>query len=336
MRSPVRLVRNTEANRLFDMFLLTAVLTILVTRLYLEATGFPQIGGSALHIAHLLPGGFLMMAAILVVIGSINRSARDVAAFIGGIGFGLFLDELGKFITRDNDYFFRPTIGLIYIAFIVLYLITRYALRRTYHSHDYLANALDLATDGVIGDLDPREYQRAHQLLRKADPSHPMYDAVVDLLDSAKPTKDYQPFIVDRLIDLVHRPFKQLVAMPAFRKALLWLFALFGGVLLLGGVVAAKSLSRTSLEHLLQHPLSASSALIVAVASSAILLWWGLWLLRQQRINDALRKFETALLITIFVTQVFLFFSYQLPAIVGLLIALPLLFAVRMLLAETR
>jgi len=33
-----------------------------------------------------------------------------------------FIDELGKFITSDNNYFFQPTISLIYIVFIIIFL----------------------------------------------------------------------------------------------------------------------------------------------------------------------------------------------------------------------
>lgn len=44
---------------------------------------------------------------------------QRLCALIGGIGFGLFIDELGKFITRDNNYFFQPTIGLIYAVFAI-------------------------------------------------------------------------------------------------------------------------------------------------------------------------------------------------------------------------
>lgn len=337
MRSPVRLVRNTEANRLFDTFLLSAIITILATRLYLQATGFPQIGGdSALHIAHLLPGGFLMMIAILIVVGTINRSSREAASLLGGIGFGLFIDELGKFITKDNDYFFQPAIGLIYISFVVLYLITRYVIRRTYHPHDYLANALDLAMEGVIGELDPREYHRARQLLLQSDSSHPMYHAVADLLDNAKPTKAYRPFIIDRIVDAIHRPFKKLVGKSGFRQSLIRLFVGVGIFLVAAGLLIVFNITGESLRFLVMHPLHSATVISISTTVAGVFIWWGVWQLRKQQVTEALRKFETALLITIFVTQVFLFFSFQLTAITGLLVTLPLLFAVRMLISETR
>ncbi len=43
-------------------FVVSAVSAILVTRAYLALTGYPQVGGDGgLHIAHVLPGGPLML-----------------------------------------------------------------------------------------------------------------------------------------------------------------------------------------------------------------------------------------------------------------------------------
>ena len=42
-------------------------MAVLVTRLYLTLTGFPKVGGGGLHLAHLLWGGLLMLAAFRMV-----------------------------------------------------------------------------------------------------------------------------------------------------------------------------------------------------------------------------------------------------------------------------
>ena len=52
-----------------------------------------------------------MVLAIGILLIFLGRGARRPAALIGGVGFGFFIDELGKFITEDNDYFFKPAAG---------------------------------------------------------------------------------------------------------------------------------------------------------------------------------------------------------------------------------
>ena len=84
---------------LLDTFLICAVLTILIVRTELYLTNYPQVGGHGLHIAHLLWGGLLMLIAQIILLAFVIPSARQVAAVLGGIGFGLFMDEVGQ--VRD-------------------------------------------------------------------------------------------------------------------------------------------------------------------------------------------------------------------------------------------
>ena len=119
-RSP--LFRDTDAGATLEVFFVSAILAILVIRGFLKLTGYPQLGGQGLHIAHMLWGGLGMLVAILLLLIFWNVSIRWLAAFVGGIGFGTFIDELGKFVTDDNDYFFEPTFAMIYAVFVLLLL----------------------------------------------------------------------------------------------------------------------------------------------------------------------------------------------------------------------
>src|SRR5262245_60066952 len=118
-----RAPRNAELGSLLETFLIAGIATVLVIRTQLWPTAYPQLGGGGLHIAHLLWGGVFMVLAIGILLIFLGRGPRRPAAVIGGVGFGFFIDELGKFITEDNDYFFKPAAGVIYLIFILLFLL---------------------------------------------------------------------------------------------------------------------------------------------------------------------------------------------------------------------
>jgi hypothetical protein len=89
--------------------LLSFAASVVVTRVFLQLTGFPKIGGgdSGLHIAHVLWGGLLLFVGTLLPLIFVNRWVYPVTAILSGVGVGLFIDEVGKFITDNNDYFIR-------------------------------------------------------------------------------------------------------------------------------------------------------------------------------------------------------------------------------------
>jgi len=68
-------VRNLEIGELQDTFLVSAVTMILVIRLQLWLTNYPQLGGGKLHIAHLLWGGVGMLIALILLLSFVGRSS---------------------------------------------------------------------------------------------------------------------------------------------------------------------------------------------------------------------------------------------------------------------
>src|SRR5258707_2616462 len=105
--------------------------------------GFPQVGGGGLHLAHLLWGGLFMLVALIALLATLGKRLKHVSAAIGGIGFGLFVDEIGKFVTSDNNYFFQPAVALIYLVMVVLFLLFRAIERRSPSPLELLVNAAD-------------------------------------------------------------------------------------------------------------------------------------------------------------------------------------------------
>ncbi len=81
------------------------MLTVTLIRLFLAITGYPQLGWGELHIAHVLWGGLALFSAVLLALVLTNRWAYSLSAILAGVGVGLFIDEVGKFITQSNDYF---------------------------------------------------------------------------------------------------------------------------------------------------------------------------------------------------------------------------------------
>lgn len=122
---------NPSGSRLdrIDTFVIAGVVTVFGTRAYLAMTGYPQIGNSSLHIAHVLFGGMFLVVAFLLLLLS-ERPNKLLAALLGGIGFGLFIDEIGKFVTQDSNYFYEPAVGIMYIAFLLIWFTSRLIIVR--------------------------------------------------------------------------------------------------------------------------------------------------------------------------------------------------------------
>lgn len=138
--------------------LLSFALSVTLTRSFLFLTGYPQIGGGGLHIAHVLWGGLILFIAALLPLIFANRWVYTLGAILSGIGVGLFIDEVGKFITQDNDYFYPAAAPIIY-AFFLLTVLIYFQVRRSAPRNPRveLFKALDILEDVLDHDLDANE-----------------------------------------------------------------------------------------------------------------------------------------------------------------------------------
>lgn len=132
--------------------------SVMFTRLFLNLTNFPQIGNSEFHVAHVLWGGLILFAAALFPLIFANRWALSTCAVLSGLGVGLFIDEVGKFITQSNNYFYPPAAPIIYAFFLITVLVYMRVRRPKKRSpRDEMYRSLSILTEVLDSDLDPQE-----------------------------------------------------------------------------------------------------------------------------------------------------------------------------------
>ncbi len=153
-----------------DYLLLSVVafaLAVVATRWYLEYAGYPKVGGGGLHVAHMLWGGLLLVVGALLPMLFVGRRVMQLSAIATGVGVGLFIDEVGKFITETNDYFFAPAAPLIYGG-VLLLLLLWVVVRRTVGNtpHDAVQAAIEALRDSADGRLTADERDTAAERLR--------------------------------------------------------------------------------------------------------------------------------------------------------------------------
>jgi hypothetical protein len=168
IRSPVR---RLYAERYLLITLLSFAGSVTLTRLFLNLTGFPQLGGGGLHFAHVLWGGLLLFVAALFPLILANRWALNVSAFLSGVGVGLFIDEVGKFITQQNNYFFPAAAPIIYALFLITLLIYTLVRRKreldSRHSSYLVLEQLEDVIDRDLSEAEKTEIIHRLKMVKK-------------------------------------------------------------------------------------------------------------------------------------------------------------------------
>jgi hypothetical protein len=306
-------IRTTDVSRNLDLFLAFAVAGVLGNRFFLVVTGYPQLGNSTLHISHAIWGGVMMVTAIVVAVAFIAPSGRTVVAVLGGAGFGWFVDELGKFITRDVNYFFRPTLALIYSLFVVMYLVFRSLERRAFRPEEGILNALEALKSAAIGRLEEPQRQGALSLLDATCKDHPLTPKVRDLLHHVATIPRPPPARLTRM----WRRLLHLYEGWTERRGFVATVSAFFTVLALFDVaqVLAITLGRSGLHDFVRW------ATVISSVVSLLFVIVGACLLPRARLA-AFRWFEAGVLVAIFITQVFLFANDQLGGVLDLAVTL--------------
>ena len=310
--------RDTAAVRHLVTFLVVTVATVLVTRFLLAASGYPQVGGGDLHVAHVLWGGLGMALAVVVLLSWVGPALRSLGAIVGGIGFGLFVDEIGKFVTSDNDYFYAPTAALIYGVVVVLVLLVE-ALhgRRAHHPAEYLAVATDRAVAGVAGGFtdDARDEARSLARLGAGEPGAAEVAALVE----AVPRDEVD--MPDLVRSLQHRASGWFAdAMEQRWAAVVVIVAVLGSAAG-GAAVAARVLTGD-----VDVPTWVGIGLVGAVAATVACVVAGIVVGRGDHRAGAVWV-RRGVLVSLLVTQLLAFRAVQWVAVAGLVVDLLVLAA---------
>lgn len=336
MRHRLRLyfIRNMRGMDRFEIFMVTAVATILGVRLFLELTGYPQVGSSTLHIAHAVWGGLLMALTILILLIFLGKWTESVAALTGGVGFGLFIDEVGKFVTQSNDYFFQPSVAIMYVTFIALYLFVRYIFSSAgVIEVEYLVNAVKEMQDIPGGQLQESERQQIQFLLGKGDPDSPLVKSLQGVVAAAHIAAPAQPGFYQTWKSRLYHSYRRIAHSRWFTPAITVLFvAQFVGLL---GAMITLMFDPGELTTQLDAFTFSDWAILGSNIVSGVLIGWGVILLRRNHLR-AYVMFQRSVLVSIFVGQLFLFYKDEFGALSGLVFDLLLYLGLRFIIEREK
>ncbi len=136
------------------------------------------------------------MASLLPLI-LINRWGLRLSALLAGFGIGLFIDEVGKFITQTNDYFFPAAAPIVYVLFLLTALVFAQIRNNRKHSvRTEMYGVLEDFEEVLDQDLSADEF---HDLIRKLDIVIAENESP-ELVDLAKHLKTYLEMNRDKVV----------------------------------------------------------------------------------------------------------------------------------------
>ena len=332
VRQPVRRPRVEEY---LLLTLLSFALSVSLTRLFLALTGYPQLGGGTLHISHVLWGGLLLFIAAMLPLVWANRWVYRVVAILAGVGIGLFIDEVGKFITQSYDYFFPPAAPIVYAFFLICVLVYLQLSRpRPRHTRSELYAALEMMEDVLDHDLDVHEQAEIKTRLTyvvQQDDNPELTRLANELLDYFNEDQVYlAPDPPNRLQILAGR-LQEFEARYLDRGRFRTLLGIgLGSLGLISVVIPTLSLIDITLTGSEIGPRETSWFIILQVLQilAGLVLLLGAGQLLTGRESAGIRSSYITLLVYLTILDLFLFYYYQFATILAAIIQFVLLLGV--------
>jgi hypothetical protein len=240
--------------------LLSFAFSVTATRIFLNLTGFPKIGSGNLHIAHVLWGGLFLFIASLIPLILVNHWALEISSCLAGIGVGLFIDEVGKFITSTNDYFFPSAAPIIYAFFLLTVLVfIQVNHQRKPTPRETMYAILEDFAEVLDRDLSQNEYEQLSARLNKIIADSKDEQLVV----LAQSLSDYLEKQKSQVVPHQHSPLEKIqIAWDKFESG--WLTRQHMRLVILIGLVlwAAWAITSQTIMYLATHNSQQLAALI--------------------------------------------------------------------------
>jgi hypothetical protein len=176
---------------------------------------------------------------------------------------------------------------------------------------EYAVNALEMIKEAVLHDFDHEEKRKAMEFLKKSD----LYDPLIKVLNATIPQIDAFPQkdrkLVTKIRNKIREYYLKLIKSKRFGRFVILFFTFASGANII--IVAATTMSNPSFSHY--------RILFSSVMSGFFVLLGISFFTRGVRLT-AYNMFNIAVLISIFLTQFFLFFEEQISALVKLAISI--------------
>jgi hypothetical protein len=283
----------------------------------------------------------------MILLFFLSRRIEWWAALFGGIGFGTFIDEVGKFVTQDNDYFFQPAVAIMYVIFILIYMAVHTIQSGwVYTKKEYLVNAVDSLKDLALRDLDEEEKKKAMGYLYRSNPLDPIVISTKNLLLNAQAASDREPGVYARLKLYLNKLYLMVIEKRAFTLTVIIVFLLNLVVstsvvifyIFFLGLGWERILNSSIFSHIAKRFNNISfvdGAEILSSLASGIFVFIGIYYIRKSRLK-AYQMFERSILISIFLTQVFIFYKEQFAALIGLSINILFLLVIKFMIEREK